>query len=204
MKKISLIILGLVLGYFIIAISFSIIKGDEKLLTKEEAIELNDFVYEIVPDNKEFSTQNKTFKLGEEAIIYKNDKPLIGWTFKLVATERDKQLTHQDYIGDEDGRFRIELEVENFNYTKEPYTPEFSIYSSVYTTDRGVPLSRSQPEDFTPIGVGEKATFTNFYYPERMTKKREKIYVRYYYVEELLGLPIGTRSNYIDFELDIT
>ena len=204
MRKVGLVILGGVIIYFVTVVSIYLIKEEDALLTKDEAIELNDFKYDIVPDNKDFYTEKKTFKIGEEAIIYKDNKPFISWNFKLVTTDRDKQLTYKDYVGDEDGRFRVELEVKNFNYTIKPYTPEFSIYSSIYTTDRGVRLSRSKPKEFKPIERGEKGIFINFLYPETMTKKREKIYVRYYYAEELLNLPIGSRSNYIDFELKIT
>lgn len=98
---------------------------------------------------------------------------------------------------------RIEFEIKNFNYMdgKEAYEPPLALLS--WGTDLGEPIFQSDSIPFTPLKIGETGTFIHFLHSDKSVEKVKKVYMRYYYAETLLNLPIGTHSNYVDSELDV-
>ena len=78
MKKIGLIILGIVTIYFTITIGWYLLK-EEKRFTKDEAIALFDSKQIKIPDDKRFSTDKQVYKNNEEVIFYRDSTPLVSW-----------------------------------------------------------------------------------------------------------------------------
>ena len=203
MKKIGLIILGIVTIYFTITIGWYLLK-EEKRFTKDEAIALFDSKQIKIPDDKRFSTDKQVYKNNEEVIFYRDSTPLVSWKFTKVTT---KKLEDISGFGDlnQDDIIRMEFRVKNYNFLdgSEPYEP-FHRTSYVWVTDQGDELIKWASIPFEPIKKGEESTYVYFLHSDRSLKEANKVFMRFYYHENLLDLPIGTRANYVDFDLDIS
>ncbi|MBO0444328.1 hypothetical protein JZO79_11955 [Vagococcus fluvialis] len=203
MKKIGLIVLAIITAYFTITIGWYLLK-EEKRFTKDEAITLFDSVQTKIPDDKRFHTDKQVYKNNEEVIFYRDNKPLVSWEFTNVTT---KKLDDISGFGDlnQDDIIRMEFKVKNFNYLEgsEPYEP-LHRSSYVWVTDQGEELFQSASIPFDPINKDEDSTYIYFLHSDKSVMKAKKVFMRFYYHENLLDLPIGTRANYVDFDLDIS
>lgn len=203
MKKYGLIFLGGVIAYFAITIGWYLLQ-EEKRYTKDEAIMMHDSKLTKMPDDKRFQTDKQTYKNNEEVIFYRDDKPLVSWKFTKVTTKKMEDISG---FGDlnKDDIIRIEFEVKNFNYLEgaEPYYP-LSKSTYVWVTDQGEELIQWASLPTNPTPKNEKSIYTHFLHSDRSIEKANKVFMRFYYHEDLLNLPLGTRANYVDFDLDIS
>lgn len=202
MKKYGLIFLGGVIAYFIITIGWYFLK-EEKRFTKDEVITLLNLETDKAPDDKRFHTDKQVYRNNEEVIFYKDNKPLVSWNYKKVTTEKSEDIKNFEDLNKDD-IIRIEFEVKNFNYMngEEKYEPPLDLLT--WGTDFGEPIYQSASIPFTPLKIGETGTYIHFLHSDKSVEKVKKIYMRYYYAETLLNLPVGTRSNYVDFDLDVS
>lgn len=201
MKKIGLIFLIGIIAYFTITIGFYSLKK-EKRFTKDEVITLLNWNSDKCLEDKQFHTEKETYKNNEEVIFYKDNKPLVSWNYKKVTTAKLEDIKNFEDLNNND-IIRIEFEIKNFNYMdgKEAYEPPLALLS--WGTDLGEPIYQSASIPFTPLKIGETGTCIHFLHSDKSVEKVKKVYMRYYYAETLLNLPIGTHSNYVDFELDV-
>lgn len=202
MKRIGLIVLAIITAYFVITIGIFLLKG-EKRYTKDEVIALLDLNSNKSPEDRRFHTEKTTYKNNEEVIFYKDKKPLVSWNYKKVTTVKSENIKNFEDLNQDD-IIQIEFEVKNYNYLNgaEPYEPPLVLLT--WGTDLGDQIYQSASIPFKPLEIGESGTYIHFLHSDKSVKEVNKIYMRYYYTETLLNLPVGTRSNYVDFELDVT
>lgn len=203
MKKFGLIFLGGMIAYFAITIGWYLLQ-EEKRFTKDEAIALYDLQHQKIPEDKRFQTKKQVYANNEEVIFYRDNEPLVSWKFTKVTTKKLEDIAG---FGDlnQDDIIRMEFEVKNFNYLEgsELYEPMHRT-SYIWVTDQGEELYKRASIPFEPIKKGEDSTYVYFLHSDRSLKEAKKVFMRFYYHENLLDLPIGTRANFIDFDLDIS
>lgn len=203
MKKIGLIFLIGIIAYFTITIGWYLLK-EEKRFTKDEAITMHDSKLKKIADDKRFHTDKQTYKKDEEVIFYKDNKPLVSWEFTNITTKKLEDISGFGDLNQND-IIRVEFKVKNFNYLegREPYYP-LSKPTYVWVTDQGEELIQWASIPSEPTPQNNEGVYTHFLHSDRSVEKANKVYMRFYYHEDLLNLPLGTRANYVDFDLDIS
>lgn len=169
--------------------------------TMDEAFEKYKSNYRIVHDEN-FSTDKETYGVNEEAIIYRNGSPIASWKFKEI-----KIATGGSYTIDNADGFRIALEVTNFNINSSNYVPSISV-SHIYTTmvtDLGTEVRYYShlANEKSFVDLGESDTIHMIVKNEALGKDVNKLYIRYYYIEDILALPHQVTSNNLQFELEL-
>ncbi|MFC4710247.1 hypothetical protein ACWOEJ_03070 [Enterococcus eurekensis] len=182
-----------------------------KKLSKDEAIQLGDFTYLKPNHDERFTTDKDFYRNNEQGIIYQDGEPLIGLTFKKVSTGSTKAMEELQTEKElrryqkNNRHIKLELEVQNYNYD-EPINPLFITHSTAFiTADRGENLHSSSSLPLEPIEKGNTGTYIfTIKLDERPVKDVNLLYLRYYYVESLLGFNRRNYSNHLEFELEVT
>lgn len=169
-------------------------------LTIDEAFETYKSGYRVL-NNENFSTNKETYGLNEEAIIYHNGTPLVSWKFKKITPAIGGSYD----INNTDG-LRIELEITNYNV--ESGFQVLTAVSHIVTTmitDLGTEAMyySSESRDNSLIYQGETDSLFFIVENEALAKDINKLYIRYYYIEDIFASPDRITSNHLQFELEV-
>lgn len=160
--------------------------------------------------DESFYTEKETYKLDEEAIIYQNGEAIIGWKFLEVFPQSSQDERDKLGLGknpNESNTFALKLEITVYNYqdysgirSTGPYILAVNEYGEVYyRSSDSIPFN-----DKLIIVTGETKTITFQLKNDLEPEKADKIYLRYYYIEDLLHYTKNEYLNYLQFELDIS